>query len=358
MDKTNITPILYSLPVVQTMTLPARAEILPKIESGEQEYIDFRARVYGTGRVRNPVQFLDADLEAFALSFEGKPFLRDHEQEEIEAREGTILSSRLDGDEIVQDIRLTTRRGMADYIEGRIDRFSIGWMSDSRLCSICGVDYIGGGCPHIAGRMYDTPMGSKMCLIVFINPVGIETSAVNVPAVDGTYIESQLQKMTLLKTADDGQAPSEADKPTTPEMPAQARAYLLAVESRKLFLYPSEANMNVREMIATRTQKLESAEALAKLADSESRDFTDEERTQFGQLMQECDELAAKVNQINGEREKLRTALEAKLNAPAQAEAEKPEAAEKSNALKRSEFDALSVREQAAFVKNGGKIQD
>ena len=87
-----------------------RAELLPKIDSGETEFMDFRARVFGTGPIANPIMFLEADLEAFALSFEGKPFLRDHNQYEIESRDGIILSSKLDGGEIVQDTATQLRQ--------------------------------------------------------------------------------------------------------------------------------------------------------------------------------------------------------------------------------------------------------
>ena len=47
-------PILRSLPVHEKLDLPSRAEMLPKIESGEIDHLDFQARVYGTGKNRNP----------------------------------------------------------------------------------------------------------------------------------------------------------------------------------------------------------------------------------------------------------------------------------------------------------------
>ena len=43
----KVLPILRSLPVVEKLDLPPRAEILPKIESGEIDHLDFQARVYG-----------------------------------------------------------------------------------------------------------------------------------------------------------------------------------------------------------------------------------------------------------------------------------------------------------------------
>ena len=41
----KIMPVLFSVPINERLELPARAEILPKIESGEIEHLDFDARV-------------------------------------------------------------------------------------------------------------------------------------------------------------------------------------------------------------------------------------------------------------------------------------------------------------------------
>lgn len=192
-------PIMRSMPIVEKLEIPARADILPKIESGEIDHIDFSARVYGTGRNRNPYLFKDADLDNFAKSFEGQPFLRNHDTYDIDSRDGTILESANEGGAFRQTIRLTTRRGMLDFIEGKIDRFSIGWFYDDVMCSICNSSWF--GCPHWPGNTYKTDSGDKRCELTFINPSGKETSAVNVPAVEGTSIDefglAELQEFKL-----------------------------------------------------------------------------------------------------------------------------------------------------------------
>lgn len=187
----KIMPVLRSMPVHETLQLPSRVEMLPKIESGEIDHLDFQARVYGTGKNRNPYVFKDEDLYNFANSFEGQPFLRNHDTYDIDARDGTIIDSALEGQAFKQTIRLTTRRGMTDFIEGKIDRFSIGWFYDDVLCSICNESWFSSSCSHSPGRMYKVgeTKAEKMCQLIFVNPKGKETSAVNTPAVEGTGIE-------------------------------------------------------------------------------------------------------------------------------------------------------------------------
>jgi hypothetical protein len=194
----KIMPVLRSMPIHETLTLPPRAELLPKIESGEIDHLDFSARVYGTGRNRNPYLFQDKDLADFAASFEGQPFLRNHDTYDIDARDGTIIDSALEGQAFRQTIRLTTRRGMTDFIEGKIDRFSIGWFYDDVLCSVCNQSWFSSSCSHSPGQTYKVgeTKTEKKCELVFVNPKGKETSAVNTPAVEGTGID-RLQEYKL-----------------------------------------------------------------------------------------------------------------------------------------------------------------
>lgn len=186
----------YSLFLQAKPELPPRAEILPKIESGEIDHLDFPATVFQNGPLRAPFQFREQDLPAFAKSFEGMPFLRNHDQYDIEARDGTILSSEMIGNTMHQTISLTTRKGMTAFVEGQIDRFSIGWHPpEIVLCSICNTDWL--QCSHMPGRKYTTPTGQKTCLLVMVQPVGKETSAVNTPASDGTGLLSSFEEYKL-----------------------------------------------------------------------------------------------------------------------------------------------------------------
>src|ERR1700690_1581117 len=133
----KILPVLYSLPQLEKLNLPARAETLAAIESGELDHIDFSAQVFNTRPNRNHLAFKNEDLAGFAASFAGQPFLRNHDTFDIGARDGTIVGTQYIAPNFEQIIRLTTRRGMTDFVEGRMDRFSIGWYYDDVMCSIC-----------------------------------------------------------------------------------------------------------------------------------------------------------------------------------------------------------------------------
>ncbi len=193
----KLLPVLYSLPKLEKFALPARAETIAAIESGALDHIDFTAQVFNSKPNRNHFAFRSEDLVAFAASFKDMPFLRNHDTSDIGARDGTVVLSALTGDAFEQIISLTTRRGMLDFIEGRIDRFSIGWNYDDILCTICNTSWF--ECPHSPGRTYETVGGSKMCELLFTNPKGKETSAVNSPAVDGTTILSELQSFKAIR---------------------------------------------------------------------------------------------------------------------------------------------------------------
>lgn len=372
-NKSEIMPVLYSLPVIETLNLPTRAEVLPKIESGELEYLDFRARVYTNGLNRNPYRFRPEDLTAFALSFEGQPFLRDHETEEIEAREGTILSSMFDGSSFVQDIRLTTRRGMLDFVEGRIDRFSIGWFYDDCICSICQSSFFSSSCVHWPGAKYQTLDGEKSCELIFVNPRGKETSAVNVPAVEGTGIVSQLSEIKRQylghENAELQQLKSNLENRQEPviesasELSAQARGSqqrwrMVEIAKSSLSNY-GENIMKIREILKQRADFVAQAAAITELADSENRDLTNEERATFNSILGadgSVPKLDEQIRTIQAERAALEEAQSTQFTA---ALAEKPQAnAPESKSMKRAEFEALDALAQAAFVKAGNRIED
>lgn len=191
----KIFPALFSLAITSKPELPPKAETLAAIENGSLEYIDFPATVFKNGPLRNPFKFRAQDLDAFAKSFEGLPFLRNHDTSDIEARDGTIITSQMKGSVMEQTIRLTTRKGMTAFVEGQIDRFSIGWYSNTVLCSICNTHWL--ECSHMPGRKYKTADGDKQCLLVMVEPEGKETSAVNTPASEGTGLLTALQEYKL-----------------------------------------------------------------------------------------------------------------------------------------------------------------
>lgn len=192
----KVLPILYSLPQLEKLNLPARAETIAKIESGVLDHIDFTANVFNSKPNRNHLRFKEEDLPSFAASFANMPFLRNHDTLDIGARDGTIISSELINDNFEQIVRLTTRRGMLDFIEGRIDRFSISWNYDDIICTVCNSSFF--SCPHMPGRKYQTANGETVCELISLNPKGKETSAVNAPAVDGTTLLSELQSLKVI----------------------------------------------------------------------------------------------------------------------------------------------------------------
>lgn len=190
----KVLPVLYALPVVEALALPPRAEILPKIESGELEYLDVKIKAYRTGVNRNFLKFRDGDMPVFSKSFEGQPFQRDHDLS-VDARDGTILESGMEGEWMLQTLRITTRRGMTDLVEGRIDRFSIGWFYDMIECSVCGLNWL--ECTHTPGNKYTVSGVSKLCELIFLNPKGKEVSSCIANAVEGTSVIERLQEYKL-----------------------------------------------------------------------------------------------------------------------------------------------------------------
>ncbi len=167
-------------------------ELRQRLDAGELDAIEFDAvtfrAVYPNA---NFYRFRDGDLSALASSFSGQPFLRNHDTRDIGSRDGTVDKGGLSGNDFVQRVRLTTARGMRSFVEGQIDRFSIGWYFDGVTCSVCNEDWF--GCGHWPGRSYVVEgSDAEVCEIIFENPSGKETSAVNTPAVQGTGILSEL----------------------------------------------------------------------------------------------------------------------------------------------------------------------
>jgi hypothetical protein len=104
-----------------------------------------------------------------------------------------------------------------------------------------------------------------------------------------------------------------------------------------------------------RAAKIAQARALVDKADGESRDFSAEERTAYDALMGEKGEIGKLTTTIQ-EREALE-ALELE-NAQSIREAVKPEGKTNPKIMKRSEFEKLEASEQAAFMKNDGKLEE
>lgn len=261
--------------VLKQAGIADRAEALTQIESGALDHLDVPARVFIYGPNTNFLTFHRADMPGFAASFKGQPYLRNHDQWDIGSRDGTIQESAMSGDTMDQVIRLTTRAGMTAFVEGQIDRFSIGWYKDDVLCTICEQSWFSAGCSHWPGREYETAGGKKTCMLLSVNPKGKETSAVNAPAVKhGTGLLQELEALKLSingDSADDQQGDQkmnfprpmfEADKgdgagapPVAP--PSSAAEQKIAANQAASALLLGEA-----ERQATLNAQLETSQAL------------------------------------------------------------------------------------------------
>jgi hypothetical protein len=178
-----------------------RTQGLRSLREGNLSSIKFKANVFSNENPnRNHLRFYDKDMQKFAGSFASKPFLRDHDARSIESREGTIRASSLEDGWVVQEVEITTQKGMLAFLEGQIDRFSIGWFYKDVNCSVCGKSWLSQDCHHFPGRKY--PAGgvdkkggkaeSVLCELYMVEPEGKEVSAVNAPAVPGTGLLAEL----------------------------------------------------------------------------------------------------------------------------------------------------------------------
>lgn len=198
MDDNLIPTHLTTIPILgfqsNTVSLPKlstaeRRDMLKAVRAGDLIELDIQAVVFRAVYPNaNFMRFYDQDLPVLASTFPNQPFLANHDTYSIARRLGTIKESRLQGDEILQTIGITTQTGLEAYLQGTIDRFSIGWFYQKVNCSICGTDWF--ACNHWPGQSYEVGHDKKptLCELYFTNPTGKETSAVNVPAVRGTHV--------------------------------------------------------------------------------------------------------------------------------------------------------------------------
>lgn len=158
----------------------------------------------------------------------------------------------------------------------------------------------------------------------------------------------------ITEVAQEPASDSENSKPHLQE----ARARLAQVGNK-----PVEGELKmIRELLKERSEMVARAQALVDTADSENRDLTDEERSEFVQLLGagesagEVGALDVKIEQVLDERAKLREAMAKKFDA---AEPEKPAAgAAAPKVLKLAEFNQLDPKARLAFIKAGGTLID
>ena len=200
-----------------------RSELRKQLAAGELEELEFEAIVFRAEYPNwNYVRFQPEEMDGFAQSFVGAPFLRNHAMQDIGARDGIVTACWMDGPDhkdMHAKVKLTTQEGIRDFLAGRIDRFSISWFKRGEtLCSVCGEDWFRPECKHVPGQVYPAPRGERgqrpadegqrppdggwqvRCELVQVEPVGREISAVNVPAAAGTQVlEQALSRFLLFK---------------------------------------------------------------------------------------------------------------------------------------------------------------
>lgn len=175
-----------------------RAELLAALSDGENVELemDFRAFQQIDGQQNaNHLRFKNGILRGLARSFRGVPLIRDHEQDDVLARAGTVTKSqaiKIDGGLAFDMTALVTAPWAVEaLLRGNIDRFSIGWAHgglDTIMCSHCGTP-IFRECFHFPGdKLADDDGNEHVVEFVFTEATGVEVSGVSVPAVAGTGI--------------------------------------------------------------------------------------------------------------------------------------------------------------------------
>lgn len=204
----------------------ARQEVVDRVNAGELVDLDVDIRAFqqiDDEPNSNFLRFKKSLLRRFAKSFQGQPFLLDHNADSVEARAGTITKARavaIDGG-IGFDftLRISMPGAVLGVMRRTLDRFSIGWAHggiDTILCSHDGTP-IFTECFHLPGDLIEGPEGEEPTRAewIFTDVKGTEASAVSIPAVEGTGISevraALSQTAALCKSAATGTMVPEDD---------------------------------------------------------------------------------------------------------------------------------------------------
>lgn len=133
----------------------------------------------------------------------------------------------------------------------------------------------------------------------------------------------------------------------------EARARLEQVGN---LTFEGDTTKMIREMINQREALVARATEIVDAADAQERDLTEEERNEFGEVMDQAEQLGVQIQERQAERERLRQAAEAKF---VTSEPEKPDGSKAEvKVMKRAEFNALPPKERLALSKAGVKLED
>lgn len=182
------------------MTQEQRVELLAKCVAGElvELYLELDAYEQREGeRNRGCVRLSPGAVAPAARSAKGRPFLRDHEQENTLARGGEIVSAtsvkRGEGDYVIRmTVRLTAPWAVELALRDLLSFISIGLRATGPvLCSVCKTEVFT-ECWHYRGAEVVVKAGAEpqICEWIYTAAEIVEASSVNVPAVPGAQIEA------------------------------------------------------------------------------------------------------------------------------------------------------------------------
>lgn len=236
----------------RAVTPAVRDELLAKIAANEyvEIEIDLLAYEQKAGEPnRKHLRFRDGLMSSLGRSAVGMPFLRNHEQDDVMARGGTITASQTEklGDghyKIQQTTKLTAPWAVEHALRGLLDRVSIGWHpTELPHCTVCKSEVFS-KCYHFPGdrlseeagedgrkRLVRRAGGDRIVEWEFPAAEITETSFVNVPAVPSAGVRSIRASLSadlgLLDVEDDGLREDDetpADTPVTDDPTSTAHS--------------------------------------------------------------------------------------------------------------------------------------
>lgn len=298
--KVEYEPIaLYVAGSDKQLTDAERKELIARVRAGEVIELELDAVpfIQRESSNRNAVRFKPGMLAGFAKSYKGAPFLRNHDQEDQAQRGGTVSASKLEHNEdgskqMRMRLKLVKPWAVESALDGTLDRFSIGWHRDRTQpleCSSCADDWM--NCSHWPGELDEK---GAVVQLVIAAAEGTEVSAVNVPAVVGTSIES----ISTLKAIDPAHL---ADMLTADAIPGGTDDMKILATLAALLALPSTATEDdvvagvsalradrdklTDQLTLAKTQSTDATTKLAKLeADAKTRDTATRLSTVEGEI--------------------------------------------------------------------------
>ena len=231
----------------RAITPEVRDELLAKLAANEYVEVEVDLLAYeqkaGVPN-RKFLRFRDGLMARLGASSATKPFLRNHDQADVMARAGTILSGKTekrgDGDyAILQTVRLVAPWAVELALRGLVDRASIGWHPNALPhCTVCKAEVFS-KCYHWPGdrlaeehgedgrkRLVRRADGDRVVEWEFGDAEITETSFVNVPAVPGAGIRSIRASLCAeLGLAFDDDTPIPGDVTLDAESPSPEPVY-------------------------------------------------------------------------------------------------------------------------------------